>query len=236
MQSGRLGTALHLLHCAHLLHAASEVLLSDHSPAARPAPLEPLINVMTEAAGASLAPSRPEEPFSRPPLATPWRQRPLLEPNASEPGSLGRLVAGNGSTDSGSSGHDVRVDNRSRGGDLTILPGGGAAAELQNCAVVQLVGVLVFEAAVRLLSLNRAAAASAALASLVAAGAAADPAHAAARWCCADNLSLPLHLALQFGHAEPEQPAQKALQRPSDRGGSARRLLSLGALSREKRK
>ena len=232
MQSGRLGTALHLLHCAHLLHAASEVLLSDHSPAARPAPLEPLIT-MTEAAGASLAPSRPEEPFSRPPLATPWRQRPLLEPNASEPGSLGTLLAGNGSTPTSSS-HDVMIVDRSSG-HLTILPGGGAAAELQNCAVVQLVGVLVFEAAVRLLSLNRAAAASAALASLVAAGAAADPAHAAARWCCADNLSLPLHLALQFGHAEPEQPAQKALQRPSDRGGSARRLLSLGALSRDKR-
>ena len=132
---------------------------------------------------------------------------------------------------SGSSSHDVMIvaDNGSSGG--------GAAAELQNCAVVQLVGVLVFEAAVRLLSLNRAAAASAALASLVAAAAAADPAQAAARWCCADNLSLPLHLALQFGHAGPEQPAQKALQRPSDRGGSARRLLSLGgALSREKRR
>ena len=51
MQSGRLSTALHLLHCAHLLHAASEVLLSDESPAAGPAPLEPL-TTMLAAAGA----------------------------------------------------------------------------------------------------------------------------------------------------------------------------------------
>ena len=224
MLSGRLSTALHLLHCAHLLHAASEVLLSDESPAAGPAPLEPLSTMLAAAGASLLAPSRPEEPFSRPPLASPWQQRSLPEPNASEPGSLGRLESaecGNGSAASGSSSYDVMIV---------------ASTAVAETSTVQLVGVLVFEVVVRLLSLNRAAAASAALASLVAAaGAAADPAEAAARWCCADSLSLPLHLALQFGHAE--QPAQKALQRPSDRAGSARRLLSLGgALSREKRR